>query len=135
MEKGPQMPTPAEMAEISKKRILSDAELVKEGAEVTPDGKIISASEKQIREAKGEIKISDLSTEDWRVIVDNMEKFPSSDSELDNLIILEEDLDRLRQLNSEHWDGDGRRVHLGKEEGEKNYEEIKEVLKKMGIEK
>jgi hypothetical protein len=39
MEKGPQMPTPAEMAEFEKKRILSDAELIKGGADIEVDEK------------------------------------------------------------------------------------------------
>jgi len=39
MEKGPQMPTPAEMAENEKKRIISDGNLVQGGAEIRLDEK------------------------------------------------------------------------------------------------
>jgi len=39
MEKGPQMPTPEEMAEITKKRMISDASLVSGGADIKIDEK------------------------------------------------------------------------------------------------
>jgi len=43
----PKMSTPEEIAENQKQRILSNAELVKGGAEVTPEGKIITTEEQQ----------------------------------------------------------------------------------------
>ena len=50
------MPTPEEMAEIQKERILSDAELIKGGADVTPEGGI-TATEDQIKDAKIEMGV------------------------------------------------------------------------------
>ena len=41
------MPTPEEMVKFNKERIKSDAELVEEGAGVTPDGKILTTEEQQ----------------------------------------------------------------------------------------
>lgn len=52
--KEPKMPTPEEVAQMQKKRILSDAKLVSRGADVTPDGKIM-ATEEQIMDAKIEM--------------------------------------------------------------------------------
>ena len=54
MIKEPKMPTPEEMAKINKERKLSDAELIKGDAEVTPDDRIIP-TEEQIKDAKIEM--------------------------------------------------------------------------------
>lgn len=50
----PKMLTPEEMAEMQKKRIMSDANLVDEGADVTPEGAILP-TEKQAKDAKMEM--------------------------------------------------------------------------------
>ncbi|MBU1177537.1 MAG: hypothetical protein ABIG88_00010 [Patescibacteria group bacterium] len=50
-----QMLTPEKMTKINKERKLSDVELIKEGAEVTPDNRIIP-TEEQIQNIKGQSK-------------------------------------------------------------------------------
>jgi hypothetical protein len=45
MENEPKLYKPAEMSEINKERILSDAELITDGADITPEGRIIPTDE------------------------------------------------------------------------------------------
>lgn len=50
------MLTPEEMAKIQRQRTLSDAELIKEGASITPEGVIASATEEEVDDAEKEIR-------------------------------------------------------------------------------
>ncbi len=83
----PKMPTPEEMAKTQKERILSDAELVKGGADVTSEG-IIRATEEQKKDARVEMgehfyneykrltnkaEILSLPLEEWRTLAEPLE--------------------------------------------------------------
>jgi hypothetical protein len=70
-------PSPDQISDINEKRILSDAEAIKGGAEVTPGGRV-SFTDGQIKEAKREMRTEispqDLNFEELNNIVDTLDK-------------------------------------------------------------
>ncbi len=106
-----QMPSPDEQAEIEKERAISDAELLKDGAEYEiKDGKkTLSPTEEQVGEAKEEMQIDfaekryEKRMKEFEKVVDRFKRYYGGADRVESLFFGQEEPEKL--ITQDNWNG------------------------------